>query len=279
MAQTRPFYGIVGFIESGKNAYKDVLLSIASGQSHSFASALKDGVAAIFGWPRYLLEGDTAESRIWREQPDEYWSRFFGRTITPRRVLQEVGTDAFRAWCPDIWIGASGRRATGDGIHIFTDTRFRNEMDWIRRQDGLVVWVYRPSASLSTYDVRDRRMVDELVSGSLPLSKQMLSFVSDVHESETSFLSNGQDLIDIVVINDGQLTDYTAIIGHVEALRARGEFDARFPLRHVTLYVSKQHQHFQWKWHDCHGYRTRYYDMINNMTEEGFDTPDAETIY
>ena len=63
----------------------------------SFADKLKDGVATIFGWDRAMLEGDTNESRrSWREQVDEFWTKETGRTITPRIVLQEFGTECMR---------------------------------------------------------------------------------------------------------------------------------------------------------------------------------------
>jgi hypothetical protein len=279
MAKVRPFYGIVGFIGSGKNAYAEVLLGDTPGQMHSFASALKDGIAAIFGFPRDMIEGKSPESREWREQPDEYWSRVFDRPMTPRRILQEAGTNAFRAWFPDIWIAASGRRATGPGTHVFTDARFKNEMKWIRDQQGLVVWVHRPSTSLHSADARDRAMVESLISGTVSLATVQPMFVSDIHTSETSFLSEGQSLIDVVVMNDGDGIDYAAVIRHVEALRSSGDLESTFPFRQTTLYVMKRGDYFQWKWHDCNGHHRRYYDKINMLIEEGFDRADAETNY
>ena len=279
MPKVNAFYGIVGFIASGKNAYADVLLGDTPGQSHSFASALKDGIAAIFGFPRDLIEGKSPESREWREQPDEYWSRMFGRSMTPRRILQEAGTDALRAWFPDIWLAASGRRATGPGTHVFTDARFQNEMKWIRDQQGLIVWVHRPSTSLHSADARDRAMVESLISGTVSLATVQPMFVSDIHTSETSFLTEGRSFIDVVIVNDGDVVDYTALIRHVEVLRSRGDLASTFPFRQTTLYVMKRGDYFQWKWHDCNGHHRRYYDMINMLIEEGFDRADAETNY
>ena len=49
---------------------------IAEGyQRISFAGVLKDACANIFGWDRVLLEGNTPESRAFREMPDEWWSK------------------------------------------------------------------------------------------------------------------------------------------------------------------------------------------------------------
>jgi hypothetical protein len=44
----------------------------------SFACSLKDTASVMFGWDRDLLEGDTVESRKFREQKDEFWSDKFG---------------------------------------------------------------------------------------------------------------------------------------------------------------------------------------------------------
>ena len=87
--------GICGLIGSGKGTVADILVEQGFTKV-SFADKLKDGVATIFGWDRALLEGDTDESREWREQTDEFWTEETGRTITPRIVLQEFGTECMR---------------------------------------------------------------------------------------------------------------------------------------------------------------------------------------
>lgn len=59
--------GICGLIGSGKGTVADMLVGEFGFTKISFADSLKDAVAAVFGWPRNLLEGDTDESRSWRE--------------------------------------------------------------------------------------------------------------------------------------------------------------------------------------------------------------------
>jgi ferredoxin len=59
--------GICGLIGSGKGTVADVLVDQGFTKV-SFADKLKDGVSTIFGWNRAMLEGDTDESRQWREQ-------------------------------------------------------------------------------------------------------------------------------------------------------------------------------------------------------------------
>ena len=97
--------GIAGLIGSGKGTVADILVEQHNFTKISFADKLKDGVASSFGWNRELLEGDTDESRAWRETVDEFWTKETGREITPRLVLQEFGTDCMRNGFYDgIWV-------------------------------------------------------------------------------------------------------------------------------------------------------------------------------
>ena len=70
---TNMIIGICGLIGSGKGTVADVLVDQGF-KKVSFADRLKDGVSTIFGWDRAMLEGDTDESRQWREQRDDFWS-------------------------------------------------------------------------------------------------------------------------------------------------------------------------------------------------------------
>jgi hypothetical protein len=70
--------GLVGFIGSGKGTVADIMTTEHGFSKESFAGGVKDAASVIFGWDRKLLEGDTEESRAWRETPDEYWSEKLG---------------------------------------------------------------------------------------------------------------------------------------------------------------------------------------------------------
>ena len=63
-----------GFRSSGKDTAADYISNTRGYTKDSFANPLKDAAANLFSWPRYLLQGDTPESREWREQIDEWWS-------------------------------------------------------------------------------------------------------------------------------------------------------------------------------------------------------------
>ena len=71
--------GICGLIGSGKGTVSDYLVDEYGFEKISFADKLKDGVSAVFGWDRDMLEGDNSDSRQWREQEDEFWSKETGK--------------------------------------------------------------------------------------------------------------------------------------------------------------------------------------------------------
>ena len=97
--------GICGLIGCGKGTAADILVEQHGFTKISFADKLKDGVSTVFGWDREMLEGDTDDSRQWRETQDEFWTKETKRTITPRLVLQEFGTDCMRnGFFDGIWV-------------------------------------------------------------------------------------------------------------------------------------------------------------------------------
>jgi hypothetical protein len=138
--------GICGFIGSGKDTVADYLVNFHEFRRESFASTLKDAVAAVFGWDRVLLEGRTKEARDWREEVDPWWAeRLNMPTLTPRWVLQYWGTEVCRrSFHDDIWIASLENkiRNSKDNI-VISDCRFPNEISAIKRAGGKIVWVQR----------------------------------------------------------------------------------------------------------------------------------------
>lgn len=139
--------GIVGFAGSGKNTVGDIMLQSLGYVKESYARSLKDAVSLIFEWPRDLLEGETEESRAFRETVDPNWSARLGYDVTPRSILQHVGTDCLRNHLHnDIWVHSLVNRIqkqenpTG---YVITDARFPNEIDAIVNQGGVIIEVKR----------------------------------------------------------------------------------------------------------------------------------------
>jgi hypothetical protein len=138
--------GITGFISSGKDTAANYFVAQHGFKRDSFAGALKDAVASVFGWDRELLEGLTPEARIWREQVDPWWStRLKIPKLTPRWVLQYWGTNVCRfGFHDDIWIAAlENRLRHRNGHTVISDVRFPNEIQAIRNAGGIIIWVKR----------------------------------------------------------------------------------------------------------------------------------------
>ena len=137
--------GICGLIGCGKGTVGDILVANYGFTKLSFADKLKDGVATVFNWDRAMLEGDTVESREWRETQDDFWTRETGRTITPRLVLQEFGTDCMRHGFDDgIWVSLVKQELVKypNKNFVIPDVRFPNEANMIKSIHG-EVWRVR----------------------------------------------------------------------------------------------------------------------------------------
>jgi hypothetical protein len=139
--------GLLGFINSGKGTVASQLVSKNNFRQDSFASSLKDACAVMFDWPRHMLEGDTKESREWREIVDPWWAGKLGiPNFSPRLALQIIGTDALRNhFHQDIWfLTLENRiRKNPDQHVVISDVRFPNEIKFIQEQGGALVRINR----------------------------------------------------------------------------------------------------------------------------------------
>lgn len=185
-----------GFKSAGKTSAAEALCR-HGWQAWSFAGALKDAVAALFGWPRHLLEGDSVDSRAFRETVDPWWAARLGIVeLTPRLALQRIGTDVFRQhFHPDIWLAGIERRLhehadqAGAPDVVLADARFRNELALVRRYGGQVIRIRRgpdPDWMATLGDDRTR---------------------PGVHVSETDWIGTP---LDGIVENDGTLAELQA---------------------------------------------------------------------
>ena len=138
--------GVCGFIGSGKDTVADYLQNFHEFRRESFASTLKDAVAAVFGWDRTMLEGRTKEAREWREQVDPWWAQRLNMPeLTPRLMLQLWGTEVCRkGFHDDIWIASLENKLRTSKDHVvISDCRFPNEIKAIKAQGGKILWVQR----------------------------------------------------------------------------------------------------------------------------------------
>lgn len=196
--------GVCGFIGSGKDTVADYLVNFHEFRRDSFASTLKDAVAAVFGWDRELLEGRTKEAREWREQVDPWWStRLNMPNLTPRLVLQLWGTEVCRKrFHDDIWIASleNKLRNSKDNI-VISDCRFPNEIKSIKEAGGKVVRVVRGPEPLwyehaINYNAGQHRI-------GWALGKHYLE-ENNIHASEYSWVGTE---FDYILDNNGSIED------------------------------------------------------------------------
>jgi uncharacterized HAD superfamily protein len=138
--------------------------------------------------------------------------------LTPRKVLQWIGTDVMRkSFHDDIWIKSLKKKITillAQGISVIvTDCRFPNEAEAIRRLGGKVILVSRKSSipafkrSLDLY----YNVASQYYKGGF-IEAEYLIKVADkmyqthqVHPAETSLI--GYCGFDHIITNDGTLDD------------------------------------------------------------------------
>jgi hypothetical protein len=182
--------GVCGFIGSGKDTIADYLVNFHEFRRESFASTLKDAVAAVFGWDRTMLEGRTKEAREWREQVDPWWAaRLDMPTLTPRWVLQYWGTEVCRkGFHDDIWIASLENKLRNSKDHVvISDCRFPNEISSIKNAGGQIVWVQR-GVLPEWYDVAvDANRGSNVAINELKMRK--------IHASETAWVGTEFDAI------------------------------------------------------------------------------------
>lgn len=135
-----PIIGVSGYARAGKDSAAAALLAL-SWHHGSFAAKLKAFLYAVN--PQIVQNGITyrlanlVDAYGWERCKDDY--------PEVRALLQRTGTDAGRRvlW-EDVWVDAAMRDLPGGRPAVFTDCRFPNEAEAIRRAGGLVIRVNRP---------------------------------------------------------------------------------------------------------------------------------------
>jgi hypothetical protein len=201
----RMVIGIAGFAGSGKGTVADVLVQEYGFHKISFADAVKDAVSAVFGWQRQLLEGDTDESREFRECRDSWWSEKLGYNMTPRLAMQLMGTEAGRdVFHKDIWLHAVNNklRMTPHEHIVIPDVRFKNEIDFVREAGGMNIRVRRGA---------DPHWYETALYANLKNNTDLMT-PYNVHYSEWAWIGSQ---FDYQVDNEGTFDQLKAEISHL----------------------------------------------------------------
>ena len=201
--------GLVGFIGSGKDSVARHFVDSGFTRD-SFAAPLKDAVSSIFNWPREMLEGDTEQSRMFREAKDQWWSsKLEDKGFTPRWALQYIGTEILRdQFNHNIWLHSLENRymATGRKQTVVSDCRFRNEVGLIKTLGGYVVRVKRGDEPHWYETAKEAAAGDQFAQNSL--------YEMGIHQSEWDWVNTR---VDFVVENSGSLEDLSTSVSDIVA--------------------------------------------------------------
>lgn len=151
-----PIIGICGYKGSGKDTLADFLVENESYVKIAFADFIRNALMQLFDWD------ETNFSPEKKEIKDPYWG------VTPRKMCQEIGTEFLRYHCKD-FISTEFKLPNGEIYNgtfhikrinkeiikllevnpneniIFSDIRFQDELDYIKKLGGIIIKVVRPS--------------------------------------------------------------------------------------------------------------------------------------
>jgi hypothetical protein len=140
--------GFLGKARSGKDTGADYLVKNHGYTKMSFAKPIKDVCEILFGFDNEQLHGEH------KEVEDPNWG------VTPRLVMQWLGTDVFRNRSNEIlpnigdnfWVNSfkvkyqNELKKNPNFKCVLSDVRFQNEIDAITEMGGQVIRVHREVA-------------------------------------------------------------------------------------------------------------------------------------
>lgn len=138
-----PVVAFCGGKGHGKTTAMKVLLE-AGYTPVNFADPLKQACKIIFG-----LTDEEMEDAVLKETPLTRWP-----FLSPRTIMQHVGTDLFRNWLPETWTRAYDRTVAGvlaaGGRVATSDVRFFNEVPSVNgaAPGSMLIRIYDPRKPL-----------------------------------------------------------------------------------------------------------------------------------
>lgn len=139
-APNRTIVCLTGKAGAGKDEVAGVLYREFDFARIALADPIKDFAAKMFGFSSEQLWGPSAM----RNEVSPRWG------LTPRHVLQVLGTEIGRQIHPEVWLRYCWERATAmvfepncSGV-VVTDVRFANELDFFKARGAKLVKIVRP---------------------------------------------------------------------------------------------------------------------------------------
>lgn len=123
--------GLVGIKGSGKTSAAKVFERYGF-ERKSFAKPLKDLACQMFN-----LTPEQVQDEKLKEVPLPEWNN-----LTPRKILQHLGTEGFRHLDPDFWVKYLVNSLEKGKKYVIDDVRFLNEVEAIEDIGGLMGLTY-----------------------------------------------------------------------------------------------------------------------------------------
>lgn len=146
MTETPIIIGIAGPARAGKDTLAGFLVQHGDLSRASFAGPIRTFICDLLGWSLKDLE----------ERKEEPQDALNGKT--PRYAMQTLGTEWGRNLIgKNFWADIGIRRAVeqfwplfdGKGV-VFTDVRFENEAEAIRKAGGTIIHIRRPGVGIQS---------------------------------------------------------------------------------------------------------------------------------
>lgn len=204
MSGQRIVVAMCGCMRSGKDTAARHLRDSHAFVNLKVAAPLKQGIVHMFGFSEEQVEGDA------KDQVDSRWN------VTPRQVMQWLGTDVFQHRIDTELLPGIGRSFWTtqllmrihdlDGHVVISDVRFQHELDALERLDAAVFRVVT---------VKLERCMGAAARSDAP---------HDLHESERCMLRTHH-----VVHNDSTVAALTAQLDALIRCRAAAATHAAVP--------------------------------------------------
>jgi len=144
--------GLVGKKGAGKDTAAGFLTRDHGFVRMAYADPLKEACRVVLG----LSEDDVTDPSR-KEEVSAEWG------MTPRRIMQIVGTDLFRnGFRDDVWLRNMERRIRSSGAEkiVITDCRFENEAELVRRLGGVLFLIERKGDTTDDVDAHASERLD-----------------------------------------------------------------------------------------------------------------------
>jgi hypothetical protein len=137
--------GLCGFAQSGKDSLAEALVRDEGFKRVAFADKMKDILSIINPYVRYVNDHGAVHFLRVQEAVKILGWEDTKQFTEVRSMLQKLGTEGGRELLgKDVWISAAFKDITlADKKVVFTDVRFPNEAEAIKKANGIIIRIVR----------------------------------------------------------------------------------------------------------------------------------------